>query len=391
MKIAILDGIRRENIAGIIPRMEEVDLDGNPEAIFVRSKKLEAVDLPDSLCAVCRAGSGTDNVPTDWCNENGVVVFNAPGANANAVKELVLLVLLALIVRKIVPVLEFMSARREWPLKDVEKAKGDFRGSEIAGKRILVIGAGAIGKLVAKACLDLGMRVHVYDPFLPPGQEPAGSAREESITRETGAIHFAEFVTLHCSLTESTRGLINREVLGLMRDGAKLLNFARPEIVERDALKHALACGRLGGYISDFHDPMLASLFPDRVITFPHIGASTEEAEERAQRMVAEQFADFWFEGAIRNSVNFPTSDPKEIRGGEKRIVICNINIPGRIAVVSSLLGPAGYNYNIRLTNDNRGKVGYIVIHVDNPDEKLEEAVKHIAGLDGITRVRIIR
>lgn len=382
MKATVLGNISRELILRSLPDLEESSLEEKPDVIFVRSESLHDEPLPESLFAICRAGTGVDNIPLDWCNKSGVVIFNAPGANANSVKELIVCILIASS-RNLEHMYKRAHNRRDRDRKSFEENRGRLRGREISGKTLGIIGVGMIGTLVAGVAQDLGMNVLGYDPYAP--EKNFRGARRASTIAELGECHF---LTLHCEATDETRGMINAETLAQLRHGVTILNFGRDELVDKQALREALKSGLVSQYWTDFHDPDLYRAIPDGIMTFPHIGALTEEAEKRAQEMVARQLLNFWQTGAIENSVNFPAYQPEKQKQGALRLVVANLNVPNMIGRISGILGEAGYN--ISLNNKNRGSVGYTVIDIDNPDEKIREIIAKISGIKGTTKVRVI-
>ena len=370
----------------------QVDPDlAEADAILLRSHKLDASAIQAELKAVARAGAGTNNVPVNACTEAGVVVFNTPGANANAVKELVLCGLL-LASRGIVLGIEFASTQTE--IKDeaelsklMEKEKKRFKGSEIFGKTLGVIGLGAIGSLVAEMAIDLGMKVQGYDPALSveaAWRLPSKVRRKENIA---SLVASSDFISLHLPVLDSTRELINSEVFASMKDGTCLLNFARDEIVDSKALLEALESGKLGKYVSDFPRPDL--LGREDVISMPHIGASTNEAEENCAIMAADQLIDFLENGNIKNSVNFPASflDRTEDAGSCTRLAICNRNVPKMLGQILSVL--ADQNINVKdMLNKSRDDIAYNLIDLEvRPSE---EALAAISEIEDVIKVTLL-
>ncbi len=370
----------------------QVDPDlAEADAILLRSHKLDASAIQAELKAVARAGAGTNNVPVNACTEAGVVVFNTPGANANAVKELVLCGLL-LASRGIVLGIEFASTQTE--IKDeaelsklMEKEKKRFKGSEIFGKTLGVIGLGAIGSLVAEMAIDLGMKVQGYDPALSveaAWRLPSKVRRKENIA---SLVASSDFISLHLPVLDSTRDLINAEVFASMKDDTCLLNFARDEIVDSKALLEALESGKLGKYVSDFPRPDL--LGREDVISMPHIGASTNEAEENCAIMAADQLIDFLENGNIKNSVNFPASflDRTEDAGSCTRLAICNRNVPKMLGQILSVL--ADQNINVKdMLNKSRDDIAYNLIDLEARPS--EEALAAISEIEDVIKVTLL-
>jgi len=357
----------------------------DPHAILLRSHKLEASGLTRSLRAVARAGAGVNNVPVDACTDKGIVVFNTPGANANAVKELVLTALL-LASRDVVGGIEFV--RGLGGIDDeaelnrlVEAEKKRFKGRELLGKSLGVVGLGAIGSMVAKAALDLGMEVLGYDPAISVDAAWRLPSQVQRMENLPSLFSRADFVTLHVPLLPDTEGMINEDSLRSFRRGSVLLNFARQPIVDADALSDALADGRIGLYVADFPVPELAD-HPNVLLT-PHLGASTEEAEENCAVMAAIQLVDFLETGNIRNSVNFPavTLEP----AGGYRLAVTNRNVPGALGNITSVLADRGINV-VDMINKSRGGVAYNLIDVtDEPEPGL---IDDICAIESVMNVR---
>ncbi|MEZ8133176.1 MAG: D-3-phosphoglycerate dehydrogenase [Polaribacter sp.] len=358
-----------------------------PEAFILRSQKLHTEIVPDSLLAVARAGAGVNNIPVSDYTEQGIVVFNTPGANANAVKELIVAGLL-LGSRDIyggmsyVQELGHIDDAAEMG-KLLEKEKKRFAGTEIVGKTLGVVGLGAIGSIIANLALDLGMNVIGYDPAISVEAAWQLSSRVERMESIEKLLANADFVTLHVPAIPATKHLINTKTLSEMKSTAKILNFAREEIVSTDDMVNALDKGVIAGYISDFPAPAL--LGRKDVILMPHIGASTEEAEENCAVMAADQLKDFLENGNIHNSVNYPPT--KMSRNGGSRITFCNSNVPKVLGQVLSLLADANLNV-VDMVNKSRGEIAYNIIDLEG---EVDEAVRErVANVDGVMRVRLI-
>jgi len=358
-----------------------------PDAYLLRSHKLHGEPVPETLVAVARAGAGVNNIPLQDYTHRGIVVFNTPGANANAVKELVAASLF-LSSRNILGGMNFVQG-----LKDIgdaaemsrrlEQEKKQFAGTEVAGKTLGVIGLGAIGSLVANMALELGMKVAGYDPAISVEAAWRLSHRVEKVDSLDSLLAKSDFITLHVPAIEQTRHLINTTSIARMKPGARLLNFAREEIVDIGAVIAALDKGRLASYATDFPTPVL--LGRDDVLLLPHIGASTAEAEENCAVMAAEQLMDFLTNGNIRNSVNFPPTHMT--RNGGYRITFCNENVPRVLGSVLSVLAERDINV-IDMVNKSLGDIAYNIIDVENrPDQ---EVLDHIAQADGVIRVRMV-
>lgn len=358
-----------------------------PDAVLLRSQKLHDTEVPDSVVAVARAGAGVNNIPIDAYSQQGIVVFNTPGANANAVKELVTAALL-LGSRDIfggmtyVQSLTSISNAGEMS-KLLEKEKKRFAGNEIYGKTLGVVGLGAIGAIVANMALDLGMDVVGYDPAISVEAAWRLSSQVEKMDNLPTLLARADFVTLHVPAIAETRHLINAEVLKSFKPGAKLLNFAREEIVDSDALVTALDNGQLSGYVADFPTPAL--LGRHNALLMPHIGASTSEAEENCAVMAANQLRDFLEHGNIHNSVNFPATHMA--RNGGFRLTFSNNNVPKVLGNVLGVLADSNNNV-IDLVNKSRDAIAYNIIDVE--DRPSADIVAAIAGVEGVIRVRLL-
>ena len=359
----------------------------HPDALLLRSHKLQESEIPESVTAIARAGAGVNNIPLDVCSERGIPVFNTPGANANAVKELVAAAML-LASRDIVGGIAF--AQSQDPSMGaadmnalMEREKKRFAGAELAGKTLGVVGLGAIGSLVARLGLDFGMDVVGFDPALSveaAWRLPSEVQRMENVQSLVGR---SDFVSLHLPVLDSTRGLINAEMLGHFKKGSCLLNFAREEIVSTEAVVEALDAGRLRRYVADFPNPLL--LGRTDALLMPHIGASTAEAEENCAVMAANQLRAFLDHGNIRNSVNFPAIELE--RTTEYRITIANRNEPGMLSHILTLIGDEGLNV-ADLLNKSVGDIAYNIIDLDEvPQQTL---LDKIASLEGVVNLRLI-
>jgi D-3-phosphoglycerate dehydrogenase len=356
----------------------------DPDAVLVRSADMHQLEVPASVKAVARAGAGTNNIPVAELSARGVPVFNAPGANANAVKELVLAGML-LAARNVADALAFVHGlgADDDLHRRVEAEKKRFVGSELAGKTLGVVGLGAIGIKVANAAYALGMRVIGFDPHMTVD----GAWQLSSEVAKAGSLDelyaASNYLTFHVPLNDRTRGLFGAAALGAIRPGLVLLNFAREGIVDAAALRSGLADGRIGRYVSDFPEADLIG--SPRVIALPHLGASTAEAEENCAVMVVDQLRDFLEHGNVRHSVNFP--ETRMARAGRARICVANSNRPNMIGQLSHVLGEAGVNI-AQMHNASRGELAYSLIDADSavPDT----LVSAIAAIDGILSVRVI-
>ncbi|MFA5493225.1 MAG: phosphoglycerate dehydrogenase [Porticoccaceae bacterium] len=358
-----------------------------PDAFILRSHKLHGEAVPGSIVAVARAGAGVNNIPVPDYTAKGIVVFNTPGANANAVKELIAAALL-LSSRDIFGGMNYVQGLTEMTdagemSKLLEKEKKRFAGFEIQGKTLGVVGLGAIGSMVANMALELGMNVAGFDPALSVEAAWRLSSRVEKVDTLQALLAKSDYVTLHVPAISATRHMINAETFKYFKAGAKLLNFAREEIVEPQALVEALDNGTLGGYTADFPTPAL--LGRRNVVLMPHIGASTEEAEENCAIMAADQLMDFLEYGNIRNSVNFPTT--AMARNGGHRITFSNDNVPKVLGNVLAILADSNNNV-MDLVNKSRDNVAYNIIDVE--DAPSAEIITRIAAVEGVIRVRVL-
>lgn len=359
----------------------------DPEGYILRSQKLHDEQVPESLLAVARAGAGVNNIPVADYTDKGIVVFNSPGANANAVKELIVAGLL-LGSRDIyggmnyVQELNHMDDAGEMG-KLLEKEKKRFAGSEIAGKTLGVVGLGAIGSIIANLGLELGMDVIGYDPAISVEAAWQLSGRVERMESLQALLAKADFVTLHVPAIPATQDLINSETLSLMKSSAKILNFAREQIVNTKDMVAALDNGTIAGYISDF--PMPELLGRKDVLLMPHIGASTAEAEENCAVMAANQLMDFIENGNIENSVNFPPT--KMARNGGTRLTFCNSNVPKVLGSVLSILADSELNV-VDMVNKSRNEVAYNIIDIEG--ELSADIVDQIQQVEGVMRTRVL-
>ena len=355
------------------------------DAALVRSAKLHDMEFPETLKCIARAGAGVNNIPLERCSEKGIVVFNTPGANANAVKELVICALL-LASRDIVGGIEWTKSLAGSP--DIgpaaEKGKSQFAGPELSGKKLGVIGLGAIGVKVANAAVGLDMEVWGYDPYLSVDGALSLSRAVKHITDVNEIFENCDYITVHVPLLDSTRHLINEDSIGRMKDGVRIINIARGELVDEDAMCAALACGKVARYVSDFASE--AMLAQRGAIVMPHLGASTPESEDNCARMAAYSITEYLEKGTIRNSVNFPNLKvPYE---GGYRICIIHLNMPNMLASITARLSAKGVNIE-NMGNRSRGDYAYTIIdasHDPTPDE-----LSVLRTLPGVISVRVIR
>ena len=356
------------------------------DALLVRSASMHEMELPDSLLAVARAGAGVNNIPLDKCAEKGIVVFNTPGANANGVKELVLAGLF-LASRDIAGGLAWCKENAADPqiAKTTEKSKKAFAGCEIKGKKLGVIGLGAIGAEVANAATHLGMEVYGYDPYLSVNAAWRLSRNVKHITNADTIFRECDYITVHVPLLESTKGMIDKEKLDMMKDGVVILNFARDILVNDDDMAEAVAAGRVARYVSDFPNPKVANM--DRVILMPHLGASTKESEDNCAVMAVQELTDYLENGNIRNSVNYPSCD-MGVCQTESRVAVLHKNIPNMIGQITAILAAQGANIT-DMTNKSRDRFAYTLVDLEH---SLEEAtIERLKTIEGVLRVRRVK
>jgi D-3-phosphoglycerate dehydrogenase len=357
----------------------------NPDAILLRSFAMHDMEIPKSVKSVARAGAGVNNIPVDKCTNLGIVVFNTPGANANGVKELVLAGLL-LSSRRLVPGIEWaktLIGKGGEVGKLVEKGKSEFAGPEIKGKRLGVIGLGAIGVMVANDATALGMEVLGYDPFISVDAAWRLSRSVKQARSLDALIAESDYITVHVPLTDKTKGMFNRDKFATMKRGARLLNFARGDLVNDADLASALESGAVGAYVTDFPTEELLKL--NNVLAFPHLGASTPEAEDNCAAMAAAQTRDFLENGNIKNSVNFPDCG-LDFRT-RARVVIANRNIPNMVGQITGALAAEKINIADML-NRHKGELAYNIIDVDG--EAPEGAADKIRAIEGVIMARVI-
>jgi D-3-phosphoglycerate dehydrogenase / 2-oxoglutarate reductase len=357
-----------------------------PDAIILRSFNMHDMELPSSLLSVARAGAGVNNIPIEKCTEKGIVVFNTPGANANAVKELVISGLM-LASRDIAGGVAWAKSLKDKGAEIptlVEDGKKNFAGQEIKGKTLAVVGLGAIGVLVANAAMALGMRVVGYDPYLSVRAALRLRSDVEMATSMESLLSQADYVTINVPQTPETKGFINKSAFALMKNGVRVLNFARGTLVNNADMKEALESGKVSCYVTDFPDADVLSM--KNVIPIPHLGASTNESETNCAVMAVEQTRDYLENGNIVNSVNFPNAEME--RNGGARLLVANKNVPTMVSQITSLL--ASQNINIaNMLNKNRNEIAYNIIDVDR-NEISAEIIEKISKIDGIISVRIL-
>ena len=385
-KIHCLNPISKLGTGLLTENYEMTDNLAEAEGILVRSAAMHDLELPKGLRAVARAGAGVNNIPLDKCAEAGVVVFNTPGANANGVKELVLAGML-LGARDVVGGIDWCREQKdnENISKDMEKAKKKFAGHEIRGKKLGVIGLGAIGAEVANAAAALGMEVYGYDPFISVKAAWMLSRDVKHITSVDTIYQECDYITVHVPLLDSTKYMINKDAFDQMKDGVVILNYARDLLVNDDDMEAALKAGKVKKYITDFPNAKTSAM--EGVIATPHLGASTEESEDNCAVMAADELKDYLENGNIKNSVNYPACDMGicQVAG---RIGLLHANIPNMIGQITSILAAEGINI-ANMTNKSRDKYAYTLLDLENPVK--EEAVAHLEKISGMYKVRVIK
>lgn len=359
----------------------------NPDGILVRSAAMHDMELGEDLLAIARAGAGVNNIPVDKCLEKGIVVFNTPGANANAVKELVLCALL-LTSRRIAPAMDWVKTLKgqgDQVEKLIEKGKSQFAGPEIQGKALGVVGLGAIGILVANAASQLGMEVYGYDPYLSVEHAwHLSSAVRRSLSLDE-IYAKCDYITLHLPQTKDTKGMVNRDSIQKMKDGVRILNFARGALVDSPALLEALEKGKVAAYATDF--PTDSMLGTEGIVALPHLGASTPESEDNCAAMAVDQIKDYLENGNILNSVNLPSISMAR-EAGTKRICIIHKNVPNTIALFASTCGEAGINIE-NMQSKSKGEYAYTILDVSG--DLSPAAVDALRALEPIVKVRVIQ
>lgn len=357
-----------------------------PDAIMVRSASMHDMEMPKSLLAIARAGAGVNNIPVEACSEQGICVFNTPGANANAVKEMVICGML-LASRKVVNAIEWCKTLKDegdQVSKLVEKGKGAFAGPEIKGKKLGVIGLGAIGIQVANAAHSLGMEVYGYDPYLSINAAWHLSRAVKHANSLSEIYEMCDYITIHVPLTPNTKEMINKESIAQMKSTVRVLNFSRGDLVNSADIAEALSCGKLASYITDFPSADLIGV--DGVIAIPHLGASTPESEENCAAMGANELIEYLENGNIINSVNLPNVEvPKT---SPTRICVIHLNKPTMISSITSIISSEGVNID-NFTDSNRVNYAYGIIDINGDIDN--QAIKKLKELDGVIRVRVIR
>ena len=356
------------------------------DAIMVRSAAMGDMEFSENLLAIARAGAGVNNIPLERCADAGIVVFNTPGANANGVKELVICGML-LAARDVVGGIEWTRSIKDSDTiaKDVEKGKKNFAGGEIKGKKLGVIGLGAIGAEVANAAASLGLEVLGYDPFISVNAAWRLSRKIKHITDINEIFRECDYITLHVPLTDDNRGMIGKNSIPQMKDGVVILNFARDLLVDDDEMEKALESGKVARYVTDFPNTKSAKM--EKAIVIPHLGASTQESEDNCAVMAANELVDYLENGNIKNSVNFPSCD-MGVCQVEGRVALLHQNIPNMIGQITSAFAKNGYNIS-DLTNKSKGSKAYTLIDIES--KASDSLINELNAIEGILKVRVIK
>ncbi len=384
-KIHCINAISKYGTDQFTEDYELTDEVNEAEGILVRSASLHEMQFSNSLLTIARAGAGVNNIPLDACAQEGIVVFNTPGANANGVKELVLAGLF-LASRDIVGGIEWCKENKDDANigKTAEKAKKAFAGCEIKGKKLGVVGLGAIGAEVANAAIALGMEVYGYDPYISVNAAWRLSRDVKHTTSLDTICQECDYITLHVPAVDSTKGMINRAAIDQMKDGVVILNFARDVLVNEDDLAEALKSGKVKKYVTDFANPKSVAM--ENTIVIPHLGASTEESEDNCAKMAVQEIMDYLENGNIRNSVNYPACD-MGVKKTACRVAVLHMNIPNMIGQITGVLAAGKINIS-DMTNKSRDKFAYTLMDLEHtPDDIM---VQKLNAIEGVLRVRLI-
>ena len=377
-KISTLNKISKVGLNLLTNDYEVIDNVENAEGILVRSQDMHSMDFSEELLAVARAGAGVNNIPLDKCADQGIVVFNTPGANANAVKELVLAGMF-LAARNIPKALTWASTLDENVSATVEKGKSQFAGTEILGKTLGVVGLGAIGRKVAASAKALGMEIVGYDPYYTAGGEGISV-----YTDLLEMLPLCDYVTIHVPAMDSTKGMFNKDLFTVMKDGAILLNFSRDKLVNEFDLLTALESGKIGKYVCDFGTD--GTLNKENIIVLPHLGASTEEAEDNCAKMAVDQMMNYLENGNIVNSVNYPACD-MGVCAATARVTVCHKNVSNMISKFTSVFGDAGINI-AKMASESRGEYAYTMLDVDAAVNA--DVAGKLEAIEGVLKVRVL-
>ncbi len=386
MKYTTLNPVAKIGLDGFGDKYERCDDINNADIVLVRSADMNTMDIPKNVIAIARAGIGVNNIPVEKCAKDGIVVFNTPGANANGVKELVIASLL-LASRDIIGGVEWVRSEANNPdiEKLAEKKKKAFAGTEIKGKKLGVIGLGAVGQLVANAAVDLDMDVYGYDPYLSVDAAWNLSRSVHHVNDVNDIYKKCDFISIHVPLMDATRGMIGKKEIELMRNGVVVINLARDRIVDEPFMVEALKAGKVKKYVTDFANETITKA-PNTII-IPHLGASTKEAEDNCAVMAVKEVVDYIENGNIKNSVNYPNCN-LGVCVDAGRIAICHKNVPNMISTFTKEIGNVGINIE-NLTNKARGDFAYTLIDIAEPASK--EIIDRLIATDGVTRVRVVK
>ena len=385
-KYFCLNPIAKVGLDRFTAEYKKADTVEEADGILVRSASMHEMELPENLLAVARAGAGVNNIPLDKCAEKGIVVFNTPGANANGVKELVIAGML-LASRDVVGGIEWVkeNAGNEDIAKAAEKEKKKFAGTELEGKKLGIIGLGAIGVKVANAAKHLGMEVYGYDPYVSVDAAWSLSRDVHHVMNVDDIYEYCDIITVHVPLMDATRGMVNAEAVSKMKRGVILLNFARDVLMDEQAVLDGIKSGKVRKYVTDFPNTVTAG--KDGCIVIPHLGASTEESEDNCAKMAVKEMMNYLENGNIINSVNYPKCD-MGVCTKESRIAIFHKNIANRITKFTAILGDAGINIS-DMTNKSKGEVAYTLIDVESKVD--EEIINKLGEAEGVFRVRVVK
>ena len=385
-KYFCLNPIAKVGLDRFTAEYKKADTVEEADGILVRSASMHEMELPENLLAVARAGAGVNNIPLDKCAEKGIVVFNTPGANANGVKELVIAGML-LASRDVVGGIEWVKENtgNEDIAKAAEKEKKKFAGTELEGKKLGIIGLGAIGVKVANAAKHLGMEVYGYDPYVSVDAAWSLSRDVHHVMNVDDIYEYCDIITVHVPLMDATRGMVNAEAVSKMKRGVILLNFARDVLMDEQAVLDGIKSGKVRKYVTDFPNTVTAG--KDGCIVIPHLGASTEESEDNCAKMAVKEMMNYLENGNIINSVNYPKCD-MGVCTKESRIAIFHKNIANRITKFTAILGDAGINIS-DMTNKSKGEVAYTLIDVESKVD--EEIINKLGEAEGVFRVRVVK
>lgn len=385
-KIYCLNAISKHGTARLTEDYQLTDSIGDAAGVLVRSAAMHDMELPEGLLAIARAGAGVNNIPLEKCAEKGIVVFNTPGANANAVKELVIGALM-LSSRDILGGIDWVKDNKEDEniAKATEKSKKAFAGGEIRGKKLGVIGLGAIGAEIANAAASLGMEVLGYDPFISVKAAWMLSREVRPVTSIDTIYEECDYITIHVPATGTTKGMINEEAIKKMKDGVVFLNFSRDALVDEEAMAKALADGKVKKYVTDFPNPKVVNM--EGTIVIPHLGASTEEAEDNCAAMAVEEIMDYLDNGNIKNSVNYPACDMGVCKAAA-RVAIFHQNIPNMLGQITAILAAEHANIS-DMTNKSKEKFAYTLLDLENVPTA--DTIKQLGAIDGVLRVRLVK